>query len=140
MDGLEEKNVVVVRVDGTQEVEVLTDNVLLENPLHFKTTSTGITVGKDVKDYPHVPSDWYKDITKQSHVVKSDWRYVGVKTKSGEVEQMRIGVHLAEEEVRAYSGLIEKFNNVFTWSYEKLKGISPEVVKHKILLFPGEAD
>ena len=45
-----------MHVDGTQYVEVLGDSALLEEPLHFKTTSTGIVVGEDVKDYSKSPS------------------------------------------------------------------------------------
>ena len=37
-------------------MEVLGDSALLEEPLHFKTTSTGIVVGEDVKDYSKSPS------------------------------------------------------------------------------------
>lgn len=48
---------IVVQVAGMQEVKVFIDKVLLENLLHFKTTSTAIMMGEDVKDYPHMPAD-----------------------------------------------------------------------------------
>ena len=44
----------------------------LEPDLHFKTTSTGIIVGYDVKDYPNVPNDWYRDTGEQTQVVEED--------------------------------------------------------------------
>lgn len=53
------------------------------------------------------------------------------------VRQMRMVSHLNEEKVRAYSGLIEEFSDVFAWSYEKLKGIEPEMVEHCIPLILG---
>lgn len=62
-----------VEVDGTLEIEVLLDKSLLENPLHFKTTSTGMMVDDDVKDYSHVPPDWYRNTTEQS-AIGSIWR------------------------------------------------------------------
>ena len=66
VDVVEECGIGLVYVDGTQYVEVLGDSALLEKPLHFKTTSTGIVVGEDVKDYPKVPPDWYRN-TRSSH-------------------------------------------------------------------------
>ena len=90
----------------------------------LKTTSTGITVGEDVKDYPHVPPDWYRNTTEQSHVSDNDWKHMEVKTKTGEVRKMRVGVQMLEEEMDAYQKLIEEFSDVFAWSYNELKGIA----------------
>jgi hypothetical protein len=118
-------------------VEILPDKSFLENPLHFKTTSTGITVGEDVKDYPHIPADWYRNTTEQSHVDKANWNHVKIRTKTGEMRQMRMRVQLLEEEVKAYKEMIEEFNDVFDWSYKNLKGIFPDVVEHRIPLIPG---
>jgi hypothetical protein len=44
----------------------------VEEPLHFKTTSTEIMAGQDVKDYPKVPSDWYKNKVEQTYVSEAD--------------------------------------------------------------------
>lgn len=75
--------------------------------------------------------------TKKSHVAKSNWRYVGVKINSGEVRQMRMGIHLAKKMVKAYGNLVKEFNNVFAWLYQILKGILLEKVEHKISLVLG---
>ena len=107
VDEVTEGEVLTMHVDGTQEVEILPDKSFAENPLHFKTTSTGIIVGEDVKDYPNVPADWYRNTTKQSHVDKEDWNHVEIKTKTGEMRQMRMGVQLLEEEVKAYKKMID---------------------------------
>ena len=88
-----------VEVDGTLEIEVLPDKSLLEKPLHFKTTSTGITVGEDVKDYPYVPPNWYWNTTEQSHVSDNDWKHMEVKTRTVEVRKMRVGVHLTTQKL-----------------------------------------
>lgn len=122
-----------MHMDGTQEAEILLDALWLENPLHFKTTSTSITVGEDVKDYPHIPADWYRNTHEQTHVAQADWKQVEVKT--GEVRQMRMGAQLSNEEVESYKELIGEFSDVFSWSYHDLKGISPEVVEIPFLLF-----
>ena len=50
-----EVEVGTVHVDGTQDEEAIIEMDKLEEPLHFKTTSIGIMVGHDVKDYPKVP-------------------------------------------------------------------------------------
>ena len=60
-DEVGEMEIGVVHVDGTQEEEAIIEVEKLEEPLHFKTTSTGILVGHDVKDYPKVPPDWYRN-------------------------------------------------------------------------------
>ena len=58
VDGMEESEVSLVYVNGTQDEEAIIEAEKLEEPLHFKTTSMGIMVGQDVKDYPKVPPDW----------------------------------------------------------------------------------
>ena len=35
----------------------------------------------------------------QLHVDESDWKYAKVKTKNGKTKQMRMDVHLAEEDI-----------------------------------------
>jgi hypothetical protein len=137
VDDVVEEEVLVVHVDGTQEGEILPDKSFLENPLHFKTTSTGIMIGEDVKDYPHVPADWYRNTTEQSHVNKADWNHVEIRTKTGEMRQMRMRVQLLEEEVKAYKEMIEEFSDIFAWSYKDLKCIPPDVVEHRIPLISG---
>ena len=72
----------------------------MEERLHFKTTSTGIIVGQDVKDYPKVPPDWYRNMTEQTHVSEVDWKYVDVKTKNVKVRQMKMGSKLEESEIK----------------------------------------
>jgi hypothetical protein len=45
---------------------------MLEEPLHFKTTSTGIVAGQDVKNYPKVLPYWYRNKDDQTHVSEAD--------------------------------------------------------------------
>ena len=120
----------VVHMDGTQEEEAILELEKLEEPLDFKTTSTGILVAHDVKDYPKVPPDWYRNIEEKTHVTEGDWKYVDVKLKSCKVKQMKMGSKLGYEEIRKYSDRIDKFGDTFVWSYDKLKGIPREMVNH----------
>lgn len=135
VDNVAKKNVFTVQVDGTQKLKAFLENIPLGNSLHFKTTP--ITVGEDVKYYPHVPVDWYRCPIEQTHMAESDWKYVEIKTKDGENRQVRIGSHLSEDEIQTYSKLLEEYIDVFAWSYKELKGIPPEVVKHRIPLILG---
>jgi hypothetical protein len=81
---MEESDVSLVHVDGTQDEDAIMEMEKLEESLHFKTTSTGIVVGQDVKDYPPVLTDWYRNKEEQVHVTEADWNFVGVPIKVGE--------------------------------------------------------
>ena len=137
IDDVREEEALAVNVDGTHDVKILLDGSLLENPLHFKIASMGIMIGKDVKDYPHVPADWYRNTTEQSHVTEAYWKHLEARTKKGEVMKMRVGSQLSQEEVRAYKELTDEFDDIFAWLYKDLKGISPDMVEHKIPPIPG---
>ena len=56
----------LVHVDGTQDKEAMLELSKLEEPLHFQTHSTEFIVGHDVKDYPNVPPDWYRNTEDQT--------------------------------------------------------------------------
>ena len=111
-----------MHVNGTQDEEAIIDATKLQKLLHFKTTSTSIVVGQDVKDYPKVPPYWYKKITEQIHVSEADWKHVNVKTKNGKIRQMKMGSKLEAEEIKEYSELVNEFSDKFAWSYDELRG------------------
>ena len=110
---------------------------MLEEPLHFKTTLTRIVVGQDVKDYPKVPADWYRNKYEQTHVTEADWKYVDVTTKNEKVRQMKMGSKLGEKEIKKYSDLVDEFSDIFAWSYDELRGIPREMVEYRIPLILG---
>ena len=62
IDDDEDCDVSLVHVGGNQDNDAMLELSKLEEPLHFKTTSTRIIVGHDVRDYPNVPPDWYRNI------------------------------------------------------------------------------
>ena len=137
IDDVEVSDVSLVHVDGTQDEEAMLKLSKLETPLHFKTTSTGIIVGHDVKDCPNVPNDWYRNTEEQTRVVEENWKYVDVKMKNNKVRQMKMGSKLEEKEIKVYSDLIDEFSDTFAWSYDELKGIPRMMVEHRIPLVPG---
>ena len=57
LDDIELSDVSLVHEDGTQDEEAMLEFSKLEPPLHFKTTSTGIIAGHNIKDYPDAPND-----------------------------------------------------------------------------------
>ena len=136
VDSVEESDVSLVYVDGTQDEDATVETPRLEEPLHFKTTSTRIMVGQYVTDYPKVPLDWYKNKDEQTHVSEADWKYVDVTTKNGKVGKIKIGSKLGEKEIKENSELVDEFSGTFAWSYDELRGITREMVEHHISLIP----
>ena len=100
VDEVGEMEVGVVHVDGIQKEEAIIEVGKLEEPLHFMTTSTGILVGHDVKDYPKDPPDWYRNTEELTRATEGDWKYVDVTLKSGKVRQIKMGSILGDEEIR----------------------------------------
>ena len=113
IDDVDVSDVSLVHVYGTQDEEAMLELSNLETPLHFKTTSTGIVVGHDVKDYPNDPNDWYRNIEEQTRVVEENWKYVDVEMKNDKVRQMKMGSILEENEIKEYSDLIDEFTDTF---------------------------
>ena len=66
-----------------------------------------------------------------------NWKHVEARTKKGKVMKIRVGSQLSQEEVRAYKELTDEFDDIFAWLYKDLKGISPDMVEHKIPPIPG---
>ncbi|BFI32702.1 hypothetical protein MPTK2_3g07970 [Marchantia polymorpha subsp. ruderalis] len=137
IEDLEDHQVTIVHVDGTQGDDVTLKASHLEEPLHFKTTSSGIIAGQDVKDYPKVPLDWYRNTDEQTHVTEKDWKYVDVTMRTGNIRKIKMGSQLEDDEIREYGKLVDEFSDTFAWSYDELKGIPREMVEHSIPLIPG---
>ena len=131
------EDVSLIYVDGTHDEEAIVEAARLEEPLHFKTTSMGIVVGQDVKDFPKMPPDWYRNKDEQTHVLEADWKYVDVTTRNENVRQMKMGSKLEEKKIKEYSELVDEFGDTFAWSYDELRGISRELVEHCIPLISG---
>ena len=83
IDSVDDGEVNLIHMDGTQEENAIMEIEKLEEPLHFNTTSIGIVVGQDVNDYPHAPSDWYRIKGEQVDVMKASYNYVDIPIKLG---------------------------------------------------------
>ena len=49
---------------------------------------------------------------------------------------VQIGSGLSPEEFAALSGLLKEYEDVFAWSHADMPGIDPEIVEHRIPLYP----
>ena len=76
VDNLDDDEVNVIHIDGTQEEEDIMEASRLEEPLLFKTSFTELVVGRYVKDSPNMPADWYKNKDDQTHLTEEEWNYV----------------------------------------------------------------
>jgi hypothetical protein len=137
VDCVVEGDVSLMHVDRTQDEEAIFKASRLEEPLHFKTMSTRIVAGQNIKDYPKVPPDWYRNKDEQTHVLKADWRYVDVKLKNEKVRQMKMRSKLGEKEGNEYSKLVDDFSDIFVLSYDELKKIPRKMIEHHIHSIPG---
>jgi hypothetical protein len=50
---------------------------------------------------------------------------------------LKIGAQCSEEEKKKFMDLFHEFIDVFSWSYEDLRGFDPSVIQHAILIKEG---
>jgi hypothetical protein len=60
-----------------------------------------------------------------------------ISIKPGVVENVHIGASCSHDEVVTYKSLFQEFCDVFTWSYEEMPGIDPDIVVHEIKTYLG---
>ena len=60
---------------------------------------------------------------------------INVRTEK-DMRLVQIGSTLSSEERECLVTLLKDFKDVFTWSYEDMPGIDPEIVQHRIPLDP----
>jgi hypothetical protein len=59
-----------------------------------------------------------------------------ISIKPGIVENVHIGASCSPDEIVTYKSLFKEFRDVFTWSYEEIMGIDPDIVIHEIKTYP----
>jgi hypothetical protein len=59
-----------------------------------------------------------------------------ISIKPGIVENVHIGASCSPDEIVTYKSLFKEFCDVFTWSYEEMSGIDPDIVIHEIKTYP----
>jgi hypothetical protein len=53
------------------------------------------------------------------------------------VESVHIGASCSNDEVVTYKSRFQEFCDIFTWSYEEMQGIDPDIVVHESKTYPG---
>jgi hypothetical protein len=59
-----------------------------------------------------------------------------ISMKPGIIENVHIGALCSPEEIVTYTSLFKEFHEIFSWSYEEMPGIDPEIVIHEIKTYP----
>ena len=57
---------------------------------------------------------------------------IDISRTSSKIENVYIGVDCSPEEYHIYIDLLNQFWDVFTWSYEEMPRIDPNIFKHDI--------
>jgi hypothetical protein len=62
---------------------------------------------------------------------------IDISVKTGTVEAIIIGANSTQQEILNYKALFTKFRDVFSWSYEEMLSINPQIVVHEIKTYAG---
>jgi hypothetical protein len=60
-----------------------------------------------------------------------------ISIKHGIVENVHIGASCSHDKVVTYKSLLQEFCDIFSWSYEEMLGIDPNIILHEIKTYPG---
>ena len=60
--------------------------------------------------------------------------HISVKLKI--IENIHIGASCTLDEISTYKALFQEFRDIFSWSYEEMPGIDPNIVIHEIKAYP----
>jgi hypothetical protein len=61
--------------------------------------------------------------------------YISIKPRVD--ENVHIGASCSTDKVVTYKSLFQEFRDIFTWSYDEMLGIDPDIVVHEIKTYPG---
>jgi hypothetical protein len=59
-----------------------------------------------------------------------------ISIKPGIVENFHIGASCSPDKIVTYTSLFKEFHDIFSWSYEEMPGIDPDIVIHEIKTYP----
>jgi hypothetical protein len=59
-----------------------------------------------------------------------------ISVKPGIVENVHIEASCTSDEIVTYTSLFKEFHDIFSWSYEEMSGIDPEIVIHETKTYP----
>jgi hypothetical protein len=83
-----------------------------------------------------VPLDTHDIYAEGNMVSISPTITIDISHTPGNGENVNIGADCSPEEILIYTELFKEFQDVFAWSYEKMLGIDPRIVKHEIRTYP----
>ena len=92
-------------------------------PLQPEASNNGLT---------HSPSTSYCISSEGNLSNISKTITIDILIKPGIVETIMIGANCSLEEVTLYKALFKEFCNIFSWSYEEIPDIDPQIVVHEI--------
>jgi hypothetical protein len=61
---------------------------------------------------------------------------IDISIKNGIIEEITIGSACTPQEINAYKALFQEYRDIFAWSYTKMPGLDPSIVKHHINTWP----
>jgi hypothetical protein len=62
---------------------------------------------------------------------------IDISKTHGLVENVFIQVYFSPKDIRMYIELFKEFHDMFSWSYEEILGIDPQIVEHEIRTYPN---
>ena len=101
-----------------EEVTPLASEATDDGPTHSPSTSYSISMEGNL-------SNISKTIT------------IDISVKPRVVEDIMIGAKCMQEEITLYKALFTEFRDVFSWSYEEMPSIDPQIVVHEIKTYVG---
>ena len=61
---------------------------------------------------------------------------VDISVKPRIIENIHIGASCTPDEISTYKSLSQEFHDIFSWYYEEMPGIDPNIVIHEIKTYP----
>ena len=62
---------------------------------------------------------------------------INISRNPGMIENVYIGAECSHAVILEYTKLFKEFHDIFAWSYDKMPGIDPLIVKHEIKTYPN---
>lgn len=62
---------------------------------------------------------------------------IDISVKTGTMEAITIGANSTQQEILNYKALFTEFHDIFSWSYEEMPNINPQIVVHEIKTYAG---
>ena len=62
---------------------------------------------------------------------------INISRNPGTIENIYIGADCSQDDIGEYTELFKEFRDIFTWSYDEMPGIDPQIVEHEIKTYPN---